>query len=224
MLTWKVWDELVFPAPLTEPSAPHKSNHLSYILGHMVDLGGLDSPEDIPQMDRFGECHREPMPVPSAAMLHARGALHDEEEVMEQETLEEERECSEYTEEVDSPVSSPWNSTDSDRHTEEEDEGELPDKPTGEPADGPMDETAVKLAEGHPPDDELAEGHLPDDELTEDHPPGNELAEGHPPDYEPAGTITVECLTLGHESPPGGTQEEDRVVIHASEDEMDRLC
>ena len=37
--TRKVWDELVFPAPLTEPSIPCRSNHLSYILGHTVDLG-----------------------------------------------------------------------------------------------------------------------------------------------------------------------------------------
>ena len=77
-----------------------------------------------------------------------------------------------------------------------------------------MDETAVKLIEGCPPDDELAE----------EHPPGNGLAEGHPPDYEPMGTITVECPAWGQESPPGDTQEEDRVVVHASEDEMDCLC
>ena len=44
MLIWKAWDELVFPVPLTEPSAPRKSNHLGYILGHMVDLGGALSP------------------------------------------------------------------------------------------------------------------------------------------------------------------------------------
>ena len=44
MPTWKVWDELVFPAPLTEPSTPCKSNHLSYILGHTVDLGGALPP------------------------------------------------------------------------------------------------------------------------------------------------------------------------------------
>ena len=37
--TQKAWDELVFPAPLTEPGMPCKSNHFSYILGHMVDLG-----------------------------------------------------------------------------------------------------------------------------------------------------------------------------------------
>ena len=77
---------------------------------------------------------------------------------------------------------------------EEEEEEGLSDDPTGELADGPMDETAVKLVEGHPPDDELAE----------DHPPGNELAEGHPPDYEPVETITVECPTSGQESPPRG--------------------
>ena len=33
MLTWKAWDKLVFPAPLAEPSIPHRSTHLSYILG-----------------------------------------------------------------------------------------------------------------------------------------------------------------------------------------------
>ena len=57
--------------------------------------------------------------------------------------------------------------------------GELSDEPT----DGPMDEIAVKLAEGHPPDDEPAE----------DHPPSNELAEGHSPNYESVETITVKC-------------------------------
>ena len=297
MLTWKAWDELVFPAPLTEPSVPCKSNHLGYILVCTVDLGGAlpllrfhmtepsgklvgvahgllfegnilaydpasngmewvpvrgtvnnlspmedssaqelsnitlpDSPKDIPQMDRFGEHCQGPAPVPPTVASHAGAAPHDEEEVMEQELPEQERECGEYTEEVDSPVSSPQNSTDSDRHTEKEDslessqwnsadsdrqteekdEGELSDKPTGEPAD----ETAVKLTEGH----------SPDDELTEDHPPGDELTEGHPPDYEPAETITVECLTSGWELPPGGAWEEDRVVIHASENEMDHLC
>ena len=133
---------------------------------------------------------------------------------MEQEPPEGERECGEYTEEADLPVSSPWNSTDSDRHTKEEDssessrqnsadsdrqmvgedEGELSDEPTGKPTDRHADETAVKLAEGHPPD------------------------------YEPMETITVECPALGWESPPGGAWEEDRVVIHASEDEIDHLC
>ena len=98
---------------------------------------------------------------------------------------------------------------------EEEDEGELSDEPTDEPTDGPMDETAVKLTEGHPPDD---------DELTEDHPPSNELAKGHPPDYEQVETITVECPTSRWELPPGGTWEEGRVVIHVCEDEMDRFC
>ena len=44
MLTWKAWDELVFPAPLTEPSVPCKSNHLGYIPGCMVDLGGTLPP------------------------------------------------------------------------------------------------------------------------------------------------------------------------------------
>ena len=42
--TQKTWDELVFPAPLTKPSMPHKSNHLGYILGYMVDLGGALPP------------------------------------------------------------------------------------------------------------------------------------------------------------------------------------
>ena len=74
---------------------------------------------------------------------------------------------------------------------EVEDEGELSDEPTGKPADGPVDETAVKLAEGHQPDDELAE----------DHPPSDEFAEGNPPNYQPAETITVECPTLGWELP-----------------------
>ena len=292
VLIKKAWDELVFLAPLTEPSMPCKRNHLGYIFGHMVDLGdtlpplrfhitepsskfvavarGLlfegniltydpgsngrewilvlgtindlspaedssaqelsnitlpDFPEDIPWMDRFGECHQGPATVPPTVAFHAGAALHDEEEVMEQEMLEGERECSEYTGEADSPVSSLWNSIDSDRHTEEadspesspqnsadsgrqmeeENEGELSDKPTGKPADEPMDETAVKLTEDHPP-------------------PNNELTKGHPPDYKLVETITVECPTLGWESPPGGTWEENRVVVHASEDEMDRLC
>ena len=107
-------------------------------------------------------------------------------------------------EEVDSLVSSLQNSTDSDRQTEKGNEAELSDKTTGEPDDGPMDETAVKLEEGHPPNDEL----------TEDHPPDDELAE----------TITVKCPPSGQESPPGSTREEDRVVVYASEDEMDHLC
>ena len=299
--TWKAWDELVFPAPLTKPRVFHKSNHLGYILGHTVDLGGAlpplrfhvtepsgefvevacgllfkgnilaydpasngmewvpvrgtvnnlspaedssawelsnitlpDSLENIPWMDQLGEHHWGPAPVPPTAASCAGAAPHDEEEVMEQELPEEQRECSEYTEEVDLPVTSLWNSTDSDRHTEEEDspgsspqnsadsdrqmedeeEGELSDEPTGEPADRPADKTAVKLTEGHPPDNEL----------TEDHPPGDELAEGHPPNYKPMETITVKCPTLGWELPSGGAWEEDRVVIHTSEDEMDCLC
>ena len=152
-----------------------------------------DSPEDIPWMDQFGECCWGPAPVLPAVAFCTGAALRDDEEVMEQEPLEGERECGEYTEESDSPVSSPQNSTDSDRHTKEADSPESSprnsadsdrqrrrmrgnsDEPTGEPADRPVDETAVKLAEGNPPDDELAEGHLPDDELTEDHPPGDEL-------------------------------------------------
>ena len=44
MPTWKAWDELVFLAPLTEPSVPCKSNHLGYIFGRTVDLGGAMSP------------------------------------------------------------------------------------------------------------------------------------------------------------------------------------
>ena len=44
VLTQKAWDELVFPAPLTEPSVPLKSNHLGYILGLTVDLGGALPP------------------------------------------------------------------------------------------------------------------------------------------------------------------------------------
>ena len=40
MLTQKAWDELVFPAPLTEPSMLCKSNHLGYILGCTVDIRG----------------------------------------------------------------------------------------------------------------------------------------------------------------------------------------
>ena len=324
-LTWcmpsrKAWAELVFLAPLTEPSMPCKSNQLGYILGCTIDLGSalpplrfcvtepsgkfvgvacgllfegnvltyepasngmewvpvrrtvndlspmedssaqelsnitlLDSPKDIPRMDQFVECCWEPAPVHPTVAFRTRAALHDKEEVMEQELPEGGREwgeCTEevdssvsslqnstdsdrHTEELDSPESSPWNSADSDRHTketdslesslrnsadgdrqmEDENKGELSDEPTGEPTDGPTDETAVKLVEGHPPDDKLAEGHPPDDELTEDHPPGNELAEGHP-----------ECPTLGWESSPGGAWEEDRVVVHASEDEMDCLC
>ena len=172
-----------------------------------------DDSEDIPQMDQFGECSWGSVPVPPTASSHTEAAPCNE-EVMEQELPKEERECSEYTEEGESPVSSLWNSTNSDRHTEEEDfpesspwnsadsdrqteeeeEGELSDEPAGEPTDGPADETAVKLIEGHPPDDELME------------------------------TITVECPTSEWELPPGGTQEEDRVVVHASKDEMDHLC
>ena len=208
----KVWDELVFPAPLAEPCILHRSTHLGYILAYDLASNGvewvtvwgtvndlsltedasaqelsnntlLDSSEDIPQMDPFGEHHPEPTPVPSAVALHAGAAHCTKVEVVEQEPLQEERECNEYAEEEDSPVSSLWNSTDSDRHTkeadspesspqnsagsdrqmEEEDEGELADQPTGKSTDGLMDETAVKIIEGH----------QPDDELTEDHPPGN---------------------------------------------------
>ena len=125
--------------------------------------------------------------MPPAVAFHARAALCDEGEVMEQELPEGEREGHEYTEKADSPVSSLWSSTDNDRHTEEadspesspqnstdsdrqteeEEEEKLSDEPTGKPVDGPTDRTAVKLIEGHPPDDELAEDHPSDDELME---------------------------------------------------------
>ena len=110
----------------------------------------------------------------------------------------------------------------------------LSDESTGEPTEGPMDGTAVKLVEGHPSDDELTEGHPSNDELTEGHPPDGEITEGypsddeltedHPPDDELVETITVQCLSLGQESPLGSAWEEDRVVIHASEDEMAHWC
>ena len=100
-------------------------------------------------------------------------------------------------------VSSPQNSTDSDRQMEEEDKVELSDEPMGDPADGPTDETAAKHAEGHPHNDELTEDYPCDDKLVE--------------------TIMVKCPPSRQESPPGSTWE-DRVVIHASEDEMDCLC
>ena len=131
--------------------------------------------------------------MPPAVAFCTRVALHDDEKVMEQEPLEVEREGCEHTEEVDSLVPSPQNSTDSDRQIEEEDEVELSDKPTGEPTNGPMDGTAVKLIKGHPPDDELTEGHPPDNELAEDHSLDDELME----------TITVECPTLGWKLPLG---------------------
>ena len=35
----KAWDELVFLPPLSENSAPRRSQHLGHILGHIVDLG-----------------------------------------------------------------------------------------------------------------------------------------------------------------------------------------
>ena len=35
----KVWDKLVFPPPLSEESAPRRSQHLGHILGCIVDLG-----------------------------------------------------------------------------------------------------------------------------------------------------------------------------------------
>ena len=148
-----------------------------------------DSPKDIPQMDQFGELCRGPTLVPPASASHARAAPYDKDEVMQQEPLEEERECCEYMEEVDSwkaslrsstdndrhieeaevPESSLQSSTDTDRQTEGEDEVELLDEPTG----GPVDETAVKLIEGCPPNDEP----------TEEHPPGDGLTEGHSLNY-----------------------------------------
>ena len=139
-------------------------------------------------MDQFGELCRGHTCAPASAS-HARAAPCDKDEVMQQEPLEEERECHEYMEEVDSWKSSLQSSTDNDRHIEEaelpesslqsstdterqtegEDEVELLDKPTG----GPMDETAVKHIEGCPPSDEP----------MEEHPPGDGFTEGHPLDY-----------------------------------------
>ena len=101
---------------------------------------------------------------------------------------------------------------------------ELSDEPTGKPTDRPADDTAVKLIEGHPPDDELTEGHPPNDGLAKDHPPNDELTKYPPPNDELLETITVKCTPPGQELPPGSTQEEDRVVVHASEDEMGCLC
>ena len=150
-------------------------------------------------MGQFGEHHRGPTPVPPTVAFCVRAALCDGKEAIEQEPLEGEREDHEYTEEVDSLVSSLWSSTDNDRHTgeadppesspqnntdsnrqTEEDEAELSVEPTGKPTDGPTDETAVKLIEGHPPNDELTKDHPPDNELTETitveyPPPGQEL-------------------------------------------------
>ena len=122
---------------------------------------------------------------------------------MEQEPQEVEREGHEHTVEADLPVSNLQNSTDSDKQMEEDEMG-LSDESTGKPADGPTDGTAVKLVERHPSNDELTEGHPSDDELTE--------------------TITVECPTSGQESPLGSAREEDRAVIHTSEDEMACWC
>ena len=55
VLSWKAWDELVFPAPLAEPSIPHRSTHLSYILGCMVDLGGTLPPLRFHMTESSGE-------------------------------------------------------------------------------------------------------------------------------------------------------------------------
>ena len=52
----KAWDELVFPAPLTEPSMPCKSNHLGYILGYTVDLGGALPPLRFRITEPSGKC------------------------------------------------------------------------------------------------------------------------------------------------------------------------
>ena len=160
-----------------------------------------DSPKDIPQMDQFGECCRGPVSETPAVAFHTGLALHDEEEVMEQKLPEVEREGHEHTVEVESLVSNPQSSTDSDRQTEEEDETGLSDESTGKPADGPVDGTAVGLIEGHPSDDELAKGHPSNDELAEGHPSDDELTGGHPPYDELMETIMVECPTLGQELP-----------------------
>ena len=208
-----MWGTINDLSPLEDSSAQELSN---------ITLP--DSPKDIPWMDQFGEHHWGPVPVPTAVAFHARAALHDEEEVKEQELPEVEREGCEHTEEVDSLVSSPQNSTGNDRQMEEEEEVELSAEPTGEPADGSMDGTAGKLIEGHPPNDKLTEDHPPNYELSEDHPPDDELSEDHPPNDEIMEAITVECTTLGQKSPLGSTQEEDRVVIHTSQDEMARWC
>ena len=131
----------------------------------------LDSPEDAPWIDQFGECCEECAPGTPAEAFHAKAALHDE-EVMEQESPEGEREGSEDSEGLDSQESSPQNSSDSTSHTEDESEGELPDMPTDGPTveieGGPMDEPAVKPMDESP------------GRLTQEHPPANELAEEHP--------------------------------------------
>ena len=90
----------------------------------------------------------------------------------------------------------------------DEPEGEPTDERKGgsmdEPAVKPMDESKGRLAQGHPPTDEFSEEHLPNG--------------------EPMEIVTVECPTLGQDSPPGSIQEEDRVVIHTSADKMDHCC
>ena len=55
ILTQKAWDELVFQAPLTSPSVPHKCTHLSYILGCTVDLGGALPPLRLCMTEPSGE-------------------------------------------------------------------------------------------------------------------------------------------------------------------------
>ena len=78
----------------------------------------LDSPEDILQMDQFGGVLQGACTCAPSVASCAGAAPHDEDKVMEQEPLEEERECHEYTEETDS---SPWSSTDNYRYIEEAD-------------------------------------------------------------------------------------------------------
>ena len=86
------------------------------------------------------------------------------------------------------------------------------EEPTDETKDGPTDEPAANPtgeSEGR-----LAQEHSPADELTEEYPPDSEHME----------TLTLECPTLGWESPPGSIWEEDSIVVHTSEDEMDCWC
>ena len=40
----KTWDELVWPPVSSVPSMPHQAEHLSYIKGHVVELGPTMSP------------------------------------------------------------------------------------------------------------------------------------------------------------------------------------
>ena len=94
MAEWvPVWGTVNDLSPIEDSSALELSN---------ITLP--DSPMDIPQMDQFGEHCQGPAPVPPAVAFHAGAALHDKEEVKLQELPE--GECGEYTEEVNSPVSS----------------------------------------------------------------------------------------------------------------------